>query len=340
MARAGEPQVGRLLVSPRVLLVFGYAAAVAFVPYFITNRFQLKILTFVGIDVLIVAGLALLFGYAGQISLGHAGFFGLGAYTSAVLTATFGWPWVVAAVAGTLVAAMGGMMLAIPSLRLKGHYLAMATLGFGEIVSILLVEMREVTGGPDGFSGIPPVSVAGLEATGPADSVRIVWIFAGLALLLVANMIGRRPGRALQALHASELGAKACGVDVSTLKVKVFTLSAGMAGLAGVLYAHSVKFISPSTFNLNLSIILVAMVVVGGTGSLAGAVAGAILLSTLPFVDALLPGVPRDVAAVLQDWEHDIYGLAIILVMLFMPKGLAGGYRAIVARVSSRGGGS
>lgn len=317
----------------RVLATLGFVVLVLIVATTLTDRFLLKTLTFVGINIIVVAGLALLFGYAGQISLGHAGFYGLGAYTSAVLTTTFELPWIVGLLAGTAVAAAGGILLAIPSLRLKGHYLAMATLGFGEIMSVLFNEFRDITGGPDGMSGIPSPSIAGLEAATPAATFVLVWVVAALALLVAANLGDWRPGRALRALHGSELGAQACGMDVSRMKVTVFTLSAAMAGLAGVLYAHFVGFISPATFSLNLSIILVAMVVIGGTGSLPGAVTGALLLSLLPYLDAIIPGVPRELSDVIQDWEHDIYGLSIILVMLFMPQGLAGGARAVLARL-------
>lgn len=286
-------------------------------PSLLESRFTVKILTFTAIDLVVVTGLALLFGYAGQISLGHAGFFGLGAYTSAILTTTYGAPWIVGMACGTLVAALGGLLLAIPSLRLRGHYLAMATLGFGEIARVAFVQLRSVTGGPDGFHGIPSASFAGLTIETPQADFTFAWVVAVLAMFLVSNLGELRPGRALKAMHGSELGAKACGVDVSRMKITVFTISAGMAGLAGVLYAHALGFISPSTFTLNLSIVLLAMVV----------------LSLLPFLDALIPGIPRDVAAALQDWQHDIYGAVIILVMLFMPKGLAGAGRAAARKL-------
>jgi branched-chain amino acid transport system permease protein len=318
-------------------LVAVIALAGAFVlPLVLESRFTVKVLTFTGINVIIVVGLALLFGYAGQISLGHAGFYGLGAYTSAILTTTFELPWVIGLVVGTAVAALGGLILAVPSLKLKGHYLAMATLGFGEIVRIVFVQLRDVTGGPDGFSGIPPVSVGSFVLDSAEADFTLVWAVAIVALLLAANLGGMRPGRAMKAIHGSELGASACGVDISRMKITVFTISAAMAGLAGVLYAHTVGFISPSTFSLNLSIILVAMVVLGGPGSLAGAVAGTVFLSLLPFSDAVIPGIPREVVEVIQDWEHDLYGLTIILVMLFLPRGLAGGVRSLLSRFERR----
>jgi len=306
------------------------------VPLVLQSTFTIKILTFAGINVIIVIGLALLFGYAGQISLGHAGFFGLGAYTSAILTTTVGLPWILGLVAGTAVAAAGGVIIAVPSLRLKGHYLAMATLGFGEIMRILFVQLRDLTGGPDGFSGIPPVSVGSLTLETSGADFTLVWVVAIVLLLLAANLGGMRPGRAMRALHGSEIGTSACGVDISRMKIVVFTISAGVAGLAGVLYAHVLGFISPTNFSLNVSIILIAMVVLGGPGSLAGAVAAAVVLSLLPFLDAFVPGVPREVSEFIQSWQHDLYGLTIILVMLFLPRGLAGGMRQLVRWIGRR----
>ena len=224
----------------------------------------------------------------------------------------------------------------MPRLRLRGHYLAMATLGFGQIMFVLFVELREYTGGPDGFSGIPDPSVGGLAAETPGADYTLVWIVAIAVFVLAGNMVRLRPGRAMKALHGSELGAEASGVDTVRLKLKVFTLSTALAGLAGALYAHHVGFISPSAFSLEFSITLVAMVVVGGMGSLWGAVVGAVLLTLLPFLDAIVPGMPREVSSALQDWQAGIYGLTLILMMIFAPGGLASVARKLAARVRRR----
>jgi branched-chain amino acid transport system permease protein len=159
----------------------------------------------------------------------------------------------------------------------------------------------------------------------------------GVVVLIAYNLVHSRPGRALRALHASEEAAAACGVDVSRSKVAVFALSAALAGLAGSLYAHFVGFISPSTFGIMTSVLLVAMVVLGGMGSLGGAVVGATLLTLLQFPDAVLPGLPRGIATVVQDWQPDIYGLVLILIMIFAPGGLAGIARAWRRGRSERG---
>ena len=311
------------------------AAVVVLLPLMVDDRYLLRIFTLVGINVIMVAGLSLLFGYAGQISLGHAAFYGLGAYTSGYLAKT-GVAWPLSLAAGVGVAALGGFLLALPSLRLKGHYLAMATLGFGEIALFFFSEGDPITGGSNGLRGIPPASVGPFTADTPASKYMLVWGIACLVLLLAANLVKRRPGRALRAIHGSEIGAQACGVDTVRIKIRVFVVSAALGGLAGVLYAHYVGFVSPSTFSISLSIALVTMVALGGMGSLAGAVAGAVLLTLLPYADAIIPGLPRSAVETLQSWETDIYGIVLILVMLFMPKGLAGAFRSIVRNARSR----
>ncbi|MFA5843541.1 MAG: branched-chain amino acid ABC transporter permease [Coriobacteriia bacterium] len=307
--------------------------AVAAVPFLTQDGYLLKILAFVGLNVIVVVGLSLLFGYAGQISLGHAAFFGIGAYASGYVTATLHRPWFVGLSCALLISAGGGLVLALPSLRLKGHYLAMATLGFSEIMSVAFVEARGVTGGVNGLSGIPPAAVGNLSVSSATGNYVLVWATAVAVVFLAANVVRSRPGLAMRAIHGSELGAQACGVDVVRVKTQAFTLSAVLAGLGGALYAQLVGFVSPSSFTLELSILLVAMVVLGGTCSLVGPIAAAVVLSLLPYLDALVPGLPRSAVAVLQDWETDIYGLTIILVMLFLPGGMAGAARRLMAAV-------
>lgn len=304
-------------------------------PFVITDKYLLRILTFVGINLIMVAGLSLLFGYAGQISLGHAAFYGLGAYTSGFL-AKLGVAWPLALVAGVAAAALGGLLLALPSLRLKGHYLAMATLGFGEIMLFFFTETEVITGGSNGLRGIPPAGLGPLVTDTPQTKYLLVWAVACVVLLLAANVVRRRPGRALRAIHGSEMAAQACGIDTVRMKVQVFVISAALGGLSGVLYAHYVGFISPSTFTLHYSLVLVTMVALGGMGSLAGAVAGTVLLTMLPYADAIIPGLSRATVELLQDWESDIHGMVLILVMLFMPGGLAGWGRSFLARISVR----
>lgn len=315
----------------RAAAVLAGVALVAAVPLFVQDRYLLRILTLVGINLIVVSGLSLLFGYAGQVSLGHAAFVGLGAYGSAFLSKA-GWPWPTAVLFGVVLASVGGLLLALPSLRLQGHYLAMATLGFGEIMFVFFDNAEGLTGGSDGLQGIPPASLGPLKVTTPEGNYWLVWAFVCLALLLVSNIVRRRPGRALRAIHGSEMGAMACGIDTVAAKIEAFVISAGLAGLAGALSAHYIGSLSPASFTLHRSVVFLTMVALGGSGSLFGSAAAAVLLTLLPFADSIVPGVGREAASFLQDWEPDIYGLVLISVMLFMPRGLSGLGRAAVAR--------
>lgn len=303
------------------------AAVVAVLPLLVTDRFLLRVFTFAGINALVVTGLALLFSYAGQVSLGHAAFVGLGAYACAFCTVRLEWPWLLAFAASGALAALGGLVLALPSLRLKGHYLAMATLGFGLLMSLAFAEAEPVTGGVDGFGGIPFPAVGPFHIQTAASLYWLVWAMVGIALVAAFNVTSMRPGRAMRALHGSELGAQACGVDIVGVKVRTFVMSALLAGLAGALYASVVGFVSPSVFTLTASITFLAMTVVGGTSSLAGPLAAAVLLTLVQYLDALIPGIPRETAQTLQSYQEDIYGLAIVLVVVFAPGGLAGVWR-------------
>lgn len=303
------------------------AAVVAVLPLLVTDRFLLRVFTFAGINALVVTGLALLFSYAGQVSLGHAAFVGLGAYACAFCTVRLEWPWLLAFAASGALAALGGLVLALPSLRLKGHYLAMATLGFGLLMSLAFAEAEPVTGGVDGFGGIPFPAVGPFQIQTAASLYWLVWAMVGIALVAAFNVTSMRPGRAMRALHGSELGAQACGVDIVGVKVRTFVMSALLAGLAGALYASVVGFVSPSVFTLTASITFLAMTVVGGTNSLAGPLAAAVLLTLVQYLDALIPGIPRETAQTLQSYQEDIYGLAIVLVVVFAPGGLAGVWR-------------
>lgn len=281
------------------------------------NQYFISILVFMGINSIVTMGLSLLMGYAGQISLGHAGFFGIGAYSSGILTAKYSFHPVLAFFAGIFFSAVIAFLVGKPTLRLKGHYMAVATLGFGEILFIFFNELSPLTGGPSGLSGIPNLTFFGhlLEAT---TYLYLVWGVVIILLLFSLNLINSRVGRALRAVHGSEIAANAMGVDASWYKVQVFVLSAVYASMAGSLYAHFVTFISPSAFSLMFSILLLMMVVVGGAETIWGALLGAMILTMLP---EYLRG--------LEDFEVLAYGAILMLVLLFMPQGVLHGVRSL-----------
>lgn len=281
------------------------------------NEYFISILIFLGINGIITMGLSLLMGYAGQISLGHAGFFGLGAYSSGILTTQYSIHPLAAFLAGIFLSAIIAFLVGKPTLRLKGHYMAVATLGFGEILFIVFNELSPLTGGPSGLSGIPTLTFMGYSLEG-ARYLYLVWGFVILLLLFSLNVINSRVGRALRAVHGSEIAANAMGVDASRYKVQVFVLSAVYASIAGSLYAHFVTFISPSSFSLMFSILLLMMVVVGGAETIWGALLGTMVITLLP---ESLRG--------LEDFEVLAYGGILMVVLLFMPQGILLGVRKL-----------
>jgi len=291
--------------------VFILTICLGIFPFFIRSDYYLSIMIFMGINAIIVMGLSLLMGYAGQISLGHAAFFGIGAYCSGVLTVKLGFSIVTAFFCGIFLSMVMAMAIAIPTLKLKGHYLAVATLGFGEIIYVVFNELLEITGGPSGLSGIPPLHLFGYSFKGGWRYFYLVWTVAILVLIFSLNIIHSRIGRALRAVHGSEVAAQAMGVNVSRFKIQVFVLSAVYASIAGTLYAHFVTFISPSSFGLFVSILLLMMVVIGGGGSIWGALLGAGILSMLP-----------ELLRAFKDFDTLVYGVVLMAILLFMPEGI------------------
>ena len=298
-------------------LLFGCVAAfIALFPV-VASRFgavshYTDVMIFAGIFALVNLGLGLLMGQAGQISLAQAAFFGIGAYASGILTQKFGWnPWLAMPV-GAAVSGAVALSIGIPALRLKGHYLAMATLGFGVIVHIVITEEVALTGGPSGLTDIPGLSVFGHAVKGEFAWYAVVWVFVLSALLFSLNLIRSRVGRALSAIHEEEGAAEAMGVPTARLKVQVFVLSAVFAALAGSLYCHYVTFLDPNPFNLMWSIRFLLMVMVGGIGSLWGVVLGSVLMTF----------VGNEWLQVFADFEILIYGAILLTVALFLPRGL------------------
>jgi branched-chain amino acid transport system permease protein len=293
---------------------FLFALVILAIVIFMDDDYYYTLLNFIGIYTLLVVGLNLLLGYAGQISLGHAAFFGLGAYTSGILTATYGVnPWL-ALVAGLVVSGTAAYLIGIPALKLKGYYLAMATLGFGIIVFIFLNEAHNLTGGPSGLHGIPSLALGGFALDTPRRLYLLIWIILGVILALSANLMNSRTGRAIRALHDSEAGAESLGVDTFRMKLKIFVWSALYASLAGSLYAHTLNFIAPSSFGFMFSIKLVTMVVLGGMASIWGSLLGAGVLTVLP-----------EMLTVFHDFEAVIFGAILMVVMIFLPRGLVRG---------------
>lgn len=307
------------------------AGIVVLIPGLIENDYYIGILVFTALNCLTCMGLCLLMGYAGQISLGHSAFFGLGAYATGILTVTMGWsPWT-AMGAGACFTALVAVVVGVPSLRLKGHYLAMATLGFGAIVHIVFVAAVDLTGGPNGIAGIPHLELFGIELSTDKSFFYFSWAVVILGLFFALNLIHSRVGRGLRAIHGSQDAAGALGVNTARYKIQIFILSAVYASVAGSLYAGFINYIDPGPFDVMHSVLLVTMVAVGGMHNIWGALIGAVLLSILPeFLSALSDYFGGVGISYNPDYDMLIYGGILLAIMLFLPGGLVEGIRNLL----------
>lgn len=297
------------------------AVILALLPVVLTNPFHIDVAIRIALNAVVVIALNLLMGYTGQISLGHAGFYGMGAYASAALTTHMNWPPILALVVGAAATGVLAFAVARPILKLKGHTLAMATLGVGIIISIAINNESQWTGGPDGI-GVPAFTIFDFTIEGEK-----AWYAVSAALLLLMtwfalNLIDSPVGRALQAIHGSEVASRVAGVDTAKFKARVFVLSAVVASIAGSVSAHYIGFITPGMAGFFHSIELVTMVVVGGMASVFGSIIGAALLTILP-----------QLLQTFEGWEVVVFGVILMVTMIFMPKGLV---PSIAQRLRSR----
>lgn len=302
------------MTMPRILqrhgVVLFVAALVFLLPYFFHNDFHYRTAAVTLILALAVLGLNLLMGYAGQVSLGHAGFFGIGAYSVAIFPTHFGVPTWAALPLGAAIAGLLAFIIGRPILKLKGHYLAVATLGMGILIAMVFNNEAKYTGGPDGMS-VPRLVLFGWIARG---SVTWYWI-AGISLIVAAwlaiNLIDSPTGRAFRAIHDSEPASGVLGIDVARYKLTAFVLSAVYAAIAGSYFALIDGGVTPRTAEFLRSIEFVIMAVLGGLGSVVGSIVGAAFLYVLP-----------QVLTVFHDYEHVMLGLMIILFMMFLREGI------------------
>jgi len=294
---------------------------IAVLPVVIPSSYILTIFIMVGIYALVCNGMTMLIGYAGQISLGHAAFYGIGAYSSAIISATYGLsPWF-GMIVGMIIAGIIAIIVGIPTFKLKGHYLALATLGFGIIVFTLFKEFRELTGGSNGFFGIPSINLFGFEFNSDLRYFYLVWVFVFIGIIFSRNIIHSRIGRALRSIEGSEIASDAVGVNIMKYKLQVFVLSAMFASLAGSLLAHYVSFINPDLFGAMTSIYFLIMVIIGGSKSIWGSVIGAatyVLLGELlkHFMPILLPNKGGE-------FEIVFFGILLVVTLIYMPNGLS-----------------
>jgi branched-chain amino acid transport system permease protein len=267
------------------------------------NAYYLQILTVIGINIILAASLNLISGYTGQLSLGHATFMGIGAYSATLISIHLGLPFIISLIIGGVVAAIFGFIIGVPTLRLKGDYLAIATLGFGEIMKNINLNLK-ITGGPMGLRGIPQ-----------ATNIYIVIAAVVLTIFAINRIINSRVGKSFIAIREDELAAEAMGINTTHYKILSFVIGAFFAGIAGGLYAFFFRYIHPSNFGFMKSIEILCMVVLGGMGNTYGAVLGAIIIT-------VLPEFLRTVSPVISQYRMVFYGLLLVIMMIVRPQGI------------------
>jgi len=283
----------------------------AIIPLLIHGDYVLRVLGTAWLFATLAVGLNVVVGYAGLLDLGFIAFYGLGAYTTAIATKA-GLPWIATPFLSVIIVTAASLVLGLPTLRLRTYYLAMTTIGFGEIVRLIIVHWEPVTGGTSGLRAIPGISVFGLAPQGQIQHYYLLIAVLALAVLAAVRIRHSSLGRAMIATKDSEIAAEQSGVDTTRIKLTAFMIGAVYAGLAGCLYASSIRFISPDSFSGTQAVLLMTMLIVGGMGSIAGCIIGAVALTILP-----------EALRFLGQWYLVLYGLGVIAVIVLAPGGLA-----------------
>lgn len=279
------------------------------------SSFIIRVLTMIALYSILGLSLNLITGYTGQVSIGHAGFCAIGGYTSALLNVHFGMNFILSAICAMLVTGLFGFLLGAPTLRLSGTYLTIATLGFGEIVKMMALNWEGLTGGALGVSGITRPVIFGIELTtfnGGLFYLAVVLLF--LVSLAIYMIVNSKMGRAFMAIRDDELAATLMGINTTHYKIVSFVLSAMLTGLGGAFYVHMVRFIDPNTFNFDISILIISIVILGGMGTMKGMYLGSLLLISFP-----------EFLRFASEYRFIVYGLILVLMMRFKPEGILGG---------------
>jgi branched-chain amino acid transport system permease protein len=287
---------------------------VLLLPLIVTHTYIIHIAIMIGIYGILALGLEIVLGLTGLFSLGHAAFFGMGAYTSALLSIKLGFGFIEALIVSMIMTGLFGTLIGFPALRLKGDYLAIATLGFGEIFRIILVNWDELTRGPMGLPGIPRPAILGFKFVDRIPYYYFILICFILAFLIAWRIPRTYLGRAFKSIRDDEDAAAFMGIDVTKHKLIAFALGGFYAGLAGSFYAHYITFISPDAFLFQDSSLMLVMVFLGGAGTIVGPVAGAAIMTLLP-----------EVLRFLVEWRMLVVGVLMVIMMIYLPQGIMGG---------------
>ncbi len=316
-----EPPRGKPRRSIAWLAAGGGLVLLLLLPLEVPSRYWLHLLNVAGIYAIAVLGLNLIVGYAGQISLGHAAFFAVGGYTSALLALNLGVAFALSFPAGGLVAGLLGLIVGGPTLRLRGPYLALATIGLGEVTRLTLINLPGLTGGAQGLKNIPSPAFGPIEIATEQASYYFIMLLLALAALLTLVLERSKIGRRFMAVRESEVAADCAGIDPARAKLLAFSLSAIFGGLAGAVYAHFIGYISPDTYGTELSILFLTMLILGGIATVPGAILGAFVVTFLP------------------EWLRFLHGsymmffaVGVLLLVIFLPSGVVGAARRLWTR--------
>jgi branched-chain amino acid transport system permease protein len=295
-------------------LLFSFVTiALLALPFYVRSPYVLRLANVAAIWVIVALGLHFILGMTGQISIGHAAFFGIGAYTSSLLTVDFGCSFWLALPASCLTSSLFGVLLGFPAIKIRTHYLALVTIGFQEIFRLVMMNWTSFTHGASGVSRIPPPLFFGVPLSTDRRYYYLVLPFLLLAIWSAARISGSSVGRTMRAVKEREVAAQTLGINIRSMKVLAFTLGAAYAGIGGSLYAHLATYINPDSFTLGESINSLIMLLIGGIGSVAGAVIGAVVITLLP-----------EALRFMQGYHMLVFSIALVALMIFMPKGLIG----------------
>ncbi|MGG1674298.1 branched-chain amino acid ABC transporter permease [Neobacillus sp. NRS-1170] len=316
-------------VYRKLLLILG-VIALFFLPLAVTNPYVMYVINLILIYTLLALGLDLIVGYTGQVSVGHGAFFGIGAYVAAILSKNLGFSFWVNLPLSIIITALIGFIIGFIGLKLIEEYLVMATLAFGTIIWLVFLNWTDLTGGPMGIAGIappPPIKIGTFEFAffQYEDYYPLLLLFVFLGILVTRLIIHSGFGRACTAIRDDELAAQSMGIPVFKTKVIMFTISAAFCGAAGALYAHFLRVVSPETFSFSMSVTILTMVMIGGQGSIAGAVIGASILT-----------VSSEALRETPELRMIIYGFLIVVMIMFFPKGMMGLFQLVKRRLQKR----
>lgn len=315
-----------------------FVCVIALAPLFLRGAYVSSVMSMIGIYAILAIGMCLVIGYAGQFSLAHPAFFGIGAYVSAILVKNYSLPPITALAVAGIVTGLVAYSMGRPLFRLRGYYFACATFCVLIVVQNCMAELRDITGGAQGIHSIPPFHIGGLAFDGYLSNYYLIWFAVLLSTVLSFNLVNSKVGRAMRAISTSEMAAETCGVHVAKYKLNIFTYSAITASVAGSVYAHYISFVGPETFGFGILLDLLLMIVIGGIDTIWGGLIGAVIfvllgetLSDLLTSQAYLSFGGESIMI--------IWGIIVVIMLIFMPEGIvrvgAGKVKFLVNRLQA-----